>query len=324
MILLGLLLGCAVLGPVAAEKVVIHEIAAAQRTHQQQPKRTNPFVSSTVTVTVAPLPSDRLSSTLRTELGDAIADFYGRLFAGQDEYDVKIVAVSLLDGRSEFFNGGGTRRELFNIRRQTFGAEPDAGGRKLLTNSLQHVKFSRDDDDDEYVRRDEHAHTHGNHGGQGDGITHIISREEALALVAAAEQNEGGGDDDEGGRQYALTFNAVVSGEHLSGGSMSHDEFVNTILKVSSKFNSHLVEFVQGADIYFDGVTRVEVGGTKVGWPYAHDGSSGSAPGRSRVQDPSVKSTGNESGWNAWHIMGAVLGGLAAALFSFEAYRAHR
>ncbi|EJK70733.1 hypothetical protein THAOC_07885, partial [Thalassiosira oceanica] len=154
MMLLAVLLGCAVLfGPAAAEKVVIHDIVAAQHTRQHQRAKTNPFVSSTVSVTVAPLPRTGSPPRSGPELGDAIADFYGRLFAGQDEYDVKIVAVSLLDGRSEYVAGGGTRRELFNVRRQSFGPESEAGGRKLLTNSLQHVKFSRDDDD--YVRRNE-------------------------------------------------------------------------------------------------------------------------------------------------------------------------
>ena len=72
-----LLLGCAVLlRPAAAERVIIHDIVSAQQSRNQQPQRTktNPFVSSTVSVTVSPLPTDRISSSLRTELGDAIEE----------------------------------------------------------------------------------------------------------------------------------------------------------------------------------------------------------------------------------------------------------
>ena len=83
---------------------------------------------------------------------------------------------------------------------------------------------------------------------------------------------------------------------------MTHDEFVTTILKVSEKFNSHLVEFVQGADEYFGGVTRVEVGGTHVGWPYAFDGSSTESRARSGVLGSSEKSSSNASRWNSWHV----------------------
>ena len=72
------------------------------------------------------------------------------------------------------------------------------------------------------------------------------------------------------------------------------------------------------------GRTRVEVGGTHAGWPYAFDGSSTGSRGRSGVLGSSEKSNSNASRWNSWHIMGFILGGLATALFGFEAYKAHR
>ena len=64
---------------------------------------------------------------------------------------------------------------------------------------------------------------------------------------------------------YTLIFAAVVSAEHTQQQSLTHGDFQAILIHICHKFNSHLIEFVNGIDDnYFSNVTSLVVSGYEV------------------------------------------------------------
>lgn len=186
----------------------------------------SPFLSTTLMTTLSPIPTSSVSTfddAKQLSFGDAYIAFLEHVLKNQEVYDVKVLSVSIFDEELLSLDGDAVQ-------------ERD-GGRHLLTNGLQ---FSFNEDYDDYEYDDETA---------SDDIS------------AGNEDNEGF---DNGQWVYkSLRFGIVLSAEHTLEPSeerfMSDEQFEKIVLHISSKFHSHLLEYVRDADLYFRNVDLVDV-----------------------------------------------------------------
>ena len=269
---------------ITAETVIIHNIQEAQEQFVQKEHATgSPFLSATLKTEIHSVPTF-INSSRRKLLSDTLVTFLRHVFDEQQAYDVDIVGVSIFE--EELVEN---ERRLFTSAKNIVNDQPKSNHDRLLVlNALQAGQFVFEGEEiDDVVNNDD-----GTDDGTDDDEA-IIGEENTPDPVVntldevgnIVEENDGGyydeiepdevesffedeSDESENVEQkkksdgYTLIFAAVVSAEHTQQQSLTHGDFQAILIQICHKFNSHLVEFVNGIDDnYFSNVTSLVVSG---------------------------------------------------------------
>jgi hypothetical protein len=260
----------------------------------------SPFLSTTLLTTVSPISTSSLSTfddAKQSAFSDAFIAFLEHVLKAQEVYDVKVLSVSIFD------------EELLSLDGSE--VEERGGRRKLLTNSLQ-FSFTDDGYDDKSEYADDGA----------------AAGDDNVQLERSQDNSAGTQDSNSQWVYKSLRFGIVLSAEHLLEPTqdtfMSKDQFQKIILHISNKFHSHLLEYVQDADLYFREVDRVDV------TSYVGDGGvmvesqmDASTLGILKRMENEIKSV-EDGTLNTWSIVAISLGGIALIGLMFATVKFYR
>ncbi|KAL3798542.1 hypothetical protein HJC23_011846 [Cyclotella cryptica] len=267
-------------------------ITNATNTSSSNEDHISPFLSTTLRVTLLPVPTSTLSTfddDKQSLFGEAYTNFVEHVLNAQEVYDVQVLAVSVFD------------EELLPLHE----VETDGVRRGLLTNGLQFSFHNENENKDDY----DDAYD--------DGVSTNEDDDASKASAVSGKSTQVSAEQTDQPVYSSLRFGIIISAEHTSEPTdatyLSNEQFQKIILHISNKFHSHLLEYVSDADLYFRYVQSVNVE------TYALDSGAGtfeseaiSSPkqGLFKRMENEMKSVEGES-LNTWSIVAIVVGGLA-------------
>lgn len=319
--------------PVEAKKIVFHEVEAESILYARSApvvsgsststnnsinglsdkvKSISPFLSATLKTSLAPLQTTSLSSfnsVKQAQFSNAYMNFINHVLDDQQVYDVEVLSVNVFD--VELLNGSGEVVE-------------QSGRRELLTNGLQ---FTFDHDGDDSTEEEEEKNVLSNN-------SKVKANKHTKSITINTPSNDNS-------KIYTLQFSTVISAEHSPSledssnnkyAALTNDNFQKILVHISHKFQSHLLEYVTGSDLYFGGVESVYVEpyGENAGNRNSNNGEAnveenvGGKQGLMSKIESEIMDNVSGSTLNAWSIAAIVIGGIVFVGLAFASVKFYR
>lgn len=236
-------------------------------------------------------------------------NFVNHVLDDQQVYDVEVLSVNVFD--VELLNGSGEVVE-------------QSGRRELLTNGLQ---FTFDHDGDDSTEEEEEKNVLSNN-------SKVKANKHTKSITINTPSNDNS-------KMYTLQFSTVISAEHSPSledssnnkyAALTNDNFQKILVHISHKFQSHLLEYVTGSDLYFGGVESVfvEPYGENAGNRNSNNGEAnveenvGGKQGLMSKIESEIMENVSGSTLNAWSIAAIVIGGIVFVGLAFASVKFYR